>query len=140
MSVLPSTFLTTRAHGFSKPLGRFNKSQLRRQRLAHAILPMTLGNIYRMLRMLDLRSNMSIPTTSEFESIYDSLPGGARYIRLLEIEGNDDEGEISCKLRSTCLDDKPSFLALSYTWGDPNQTQTIFLTMLGTISLLGTSG
>jgi hypothetical protein len=68
---------------------------------------------------------MAIPTASQIASIYEPLPAGARYIRLLEIEGNDDGQGISCKLRPTWLDETPSFLALSYTWGDPEQMQTI---------------
>jgi hypothetical protein len=64
------------------------------------------------------------PRTAQNYSMYDTLPAG-RHIRLLEIEENDTGNEISCKLKATCLDEKPSFLALSYVWGDPEKTQTI---------------
>ncbi|KAJ4989724.1 heterokaryon incompatibility protein [Stagonosporopsis vannaccii] len=46
-------------------------------------------------------------------------------IRLLQLKPGKGEEPIRCWLFEVRLDDWPSYQALSYTWGDPNDTSTI---------------
>ena len=68
------------------------------------------------LRLLILgRRAVDISTLSEFQ--YSRLEG-ARGIRLLVLQPGRVSDEISCTLKIVLLDERPSFEALSYTWGD----------------------
>lgn len=49
---------------------------------------------------------------------YESLPSPT-CIRLLELLPTTSNGVIRCSLKTTELEDAPSFKALSYTWGSP---------------------
>ncbi len=66
--------------------------------------------------------------------IYQSalLPlGSSRSIRLIEVlcceDIQDDLTPIKCRLYLTSLDNSEPYTALSYTWGDPDETETIEL-------------
>ena len=60
----------------------------------------------------------------EQPSYYGVTLQGQKDIRLVTILPNDEDG-ISCKLEVVSLDEKPSYLALSYVWGDETNTQEI---------------
>jgi len=55
---------------------------------------------------------------------YTRLDADRKEIRLLELEPGSPEDTVRCKLTTTTLDDAPSYEALSYTWEDPEMTQT----------------
>lgn len=75
------------------------------------------------LRLLILgRRAVDISTLSEFQ--YSRLEG-ARGIRLLVLQPGRISDEISCTLKIVSLDERPSFEALSYTWGDPAEKRPI---------------
>lgn len=58
-------------------------------------------------------------------SLYTPLTD-KRSIRLLTIDASANGPVMSCGLVPACLDDpQTSYLALSYTWGDPKRTKTI---------------
>lgn len=56
-------------------------------------------------------------TPSEFDCLYKLLPTTTS-IRLLELLPS-EPGTISCSMITSDLEDKPTFDALSYTWGNP---------------------
>ena len=51
-------------------------------------------------------------------------------IRLVTIKPGPFDADIECELKHVFLDDKPSYEALSYTWGDANDTRSLFLSGL----------
>lgn len=60
--------------------------------------------------------------------LYDSLDESRREIRLITLlPSEDDEGEIACLLETASLDDEPEYAALSYVWGDPDDTIEILV-------------
>ncbi|KAF5980930.1 heterokaryon incompatibility protein [Fusarium coicis] len=66
----------------------------------------------------DLRSAQGSP-------LYDSLKLSGHQIRLLTIKST--MSEISCEMEVTDLHDQLPFNALSYVWGDPGNTEDIFI-------------
>jgi hypothetical protein len=63
-----------------------------------------------------------------YRTSYQPLDRNARSIRLLEIGLADDESDpVSCRLISVSLDERPSYYALSYVWGDPQVTTPVIL-------------
>lgn len=60
--------------------------------------------------------------TSEF--LYDELPKNG-WIRLLHLQPGESEQALQCSLVSTSLEEAPQYEALSYTWGDPEATDTL---------------
>lgn len=61
-------------------------------------------------------------------SVYTELDPTRHEIRLLQISAKrsiDPKEEIGCKLTVHSLDDKPSYTAISYVWGDPQVTLPI---------------
>ena len=50
---------------------------------------------------------------------------GLRDIRLLEVLPGDDAGMVVTSMITVSLDSKPTYVALSYAWGDAAQTRTI---------------
>ena len=69
------------------------------------------------------------------------LPCSSTYIRLIELEpsrnGSVDNHSATqslplfrCQIRSVSLESRPSFTALSYTWGNPDRTRPIVLSNL----------
>ena len=70
------------------------------------------------------------PVTDNPTSIYTPLDKTGNEIRLLEIlpaKSGDPEASVECKLFTCSLNDKPSYTALSYVWGDPNDTKPIIV-------------
>ena len=64
----------------------------------------------------------------ESDSLYKPLNVERREIRLLHIKPSLTlEEQPKCFLETVSLDDNPRFEALSYAWGDPNQTRPIKL-------------
>jgi hypothetical protein len=57
--------------------------------------------------------------------IYNTLPDTSDNLRLLIVHGGDVSEPIRCTLRIVSLHDKPSYDALSYTWGDSATTKPI---------------
>lgn len=58
---------------------------------------------------------------------YTPLAPESAEIRLLTIEPGLWDADIKCNLQHVFLDNKPSYEALSYTWGDSNDIRQIFL-------------
>lgn len=70
------------------------------------------------------------PVTDNPASIYTPLDNTRNEIRLLEVlpaKSGDPEASVECKLFTCSLNDKPSYTALSYVWGDPNNTKPIIV-------------
>ena len=65
-------------------------------------------------------------TSSPFK--YDPLPGGPEspHIRLLELLPGDGAEPLRCNLHVVPLGREPGYEALSYCWGDPKSTHSIF--------------
>lgn len=59
--------------------------------------------------------------------MYAKLDVERRQIRLAHILPGRWSENVSCKLTVVSLDDKPSYEALSYAWGDPSDKVPIFL-------------
>jgi len=59
---------------------------------------------------------------------YESLPqgDGGQWIRLIELHGGQGSDKIECSIQHTNLADNPQYEAISYCWGDPNITSTIW--------------
>ena len=75
------------------------------------------------LRLLILRQRaVDISTLSKFQ--YSRLEG-VRGTRLLVLHPGLVSDEISCTLKTVSLDERPSFEALSYTWGDPAEKRPV---------------
>ncbi|KAF2817135.1 uncharacterized protein BDZ99DRAFT_357693, partial [Mytilinidion resinicola] len=59
---------------------------------------------------------------------YDSLAKDHNEIRLIKLSSSSDPNyDIGCELIVTSLDENPKYKALSYTWGNPNDTVPITL-------------
>ncbi|RDW82327.1 hypothetical protein BP6252_03439 [Coleophoma cylindrospora] len=62
---------------------------------------------------------------------YQPLDISKRQIRIVTLQPKvpylNTRCDISCKLRTVSLGDKPKYEALSYVWGDPTKTRTILL-------------
>lgn len=59
---------------------------------------------------------------------YNYLDESRREIRLITLlPSEDDEGQIACWLETASLDDEPEYAALSYVWGDPDDTTEILV-------------
>lgn len=48
-------------------------------------------------------------------------------IRVLTLHAADVLGPIVCSLQVAVLDERPDYEALSYTWGDPDVRETIYV-------------
>jgi hypothetical protein len=57
--------------------------------------------------------------------IYEPLPHTSEYLRILTLHAGGVSDPIRCSLRTASFREKPSYDALSYTWGDPNDTKPI---------------
>ena len=55
---------------------------------------------------------------------YPLLPAEVDAIRILKVEAGDFYDPLICTLRSVAFGDKPKYVALSYTWGDPFPNST----------------
>jgi hypothetical protein len=58
---------------------------------------------------------------------YKPLEGSEIRLLRVEKESSADGGEIFCQLKHVKLDSKPVYVALSYAWGDPNETKPIIV-------------
>src|ERR1700722_15178234 len=67
--------------------------------------------------------------TNSHPSLYRSL-GGPRNTRLIEIQPDDLNDDISCSLFTANIDDNRPYFSLSYVWGDPTKTQPVKVTAL----------
>ncbi|KAF2822390.1 HET-domain-containing protein, partial [Ophiobolus disseminans] len=56
---------------------------------------------------------------------HDPLPESTPHIRLLQLVQGDFDQDIICNLSIWPLDTAPSYIAISYTWGDPTPTVNI---------------
>lgn len=62
------------------------------------------------------------------DKIYSPLDKGKREIRLVKLFPDPDpDYDIRCEISNVSLDTRPSYRALSYTWGNPNDTIPITL-------------
>jgi hypothetical protein len=66
-----------------------------------------------------LPSSTDFPEKSSLSSIYSRLNKERNEIRVLELLPAGKSQDIHCNLKIISLDDKPTYTALSYTWGDP---------------------
>lgn len=58
---------------------------------------------------------------------YEYIPlQGRESIRLLQLKSGKEDDPIECWIFEARLDDYPSYEAISYMWGDPNDKSTIF--------------
>jgi hypothetical protein len=72
-----------------------------------------------------------------FRTLYSPLDPARSQIRLLEIISADsDDGPVRCLLRTVSLNDKPTYCALSYVWGDPTKTARILIAAESTTGIL----
>ena len=58
-------------------------------------------------------------------TIYDTLPDASDHLRLLRVHAGSVSEPIRCTLRTVSFRDKPSYEALSYTWGDSASNKPI---------------
>jgi len=58
---------------------------------------------------------------------HEALPDPKSYIRLLEILNGGPNKQIACRLTAWSIQDAPPYYALSYTWGNPNETTKIVI-------------
>jgi hypothetical protein len=58
---------------------------------------------------------------------YDILPTDGKFIRILTLRPGHFDSIIQCSLRTESLEQKPSYEALSYVWGDKDPPGTILL-------------
>lgn len=62
------------------------------------------------------------------EFTYSALPSKTHYIRLLTLFPSTEEASVlRCRLTSVAVDTFPAFKALSYTWGPPERTHTLWV-------------
>ena len=54
------------------------------------------------------------PSTAQFE--HDTIPGGGRHIRLLEIQEINPDGHVVCRLTTWPVAGAPAYYALSYVF------------------------
>jgi hypothetical protein len=66
-------------------------------------------------------------TSVQLKRIYQDLPSPNTIRILTLLKRNPNDGMIRCQLRNVCLSDKLGYIALSYTWGSPESTRTIFV-------------
>jgi hypothetical protein len=62
-------------------------------------------------------------------ALYEPLDKSRNEIRILEIlpQNSEEEDIVHCRLFRCSLDDKPSYAALSYVWGDMRMTRSVFV-------------
>jgi hypothetical protein len=79
-------------------------------------------------------STDSTSTAAKMATIcYSSLDRSRNEIRLIELlpktmtGPHQDELPLHCKIFHVSLNENPQYMALSYTWGDPRDTQTIII-------------
>lgn len=60
-------------------------------------------------------------------ALYQDLDESRSEIRLLEILSDAPDDMLECKLHTTSVDYRPQFTALSYVWGDPEDTEDILV-------------
>lgn len=58
---------------------------------------------------------------------YPPLSSEKREVRLLRLQPGNEASELQCHLSVVSIDSNPSYEALSYTWGDLNNTSIIFV-------------
>jgi hypothetical protein len=65
-------------------------------------------------------------SSQEFQ--YEPLNPSTKEIRLITIESCKDlDKQVQCGMFNRCLEDAGDYIALSYTWGDPNQRRPIWI-------------
>lgn len=69
----------------------------------------------------------SSPSSSDSAYSYSLLPSSPTSIRLLILNPDFPRAEINCRLETVPLDSAPNYEALSYAWGPPLLTETIFI-------------
>lgn len=67
------------------------------------------------------------PITDRKSFSYTPLPDPDIYIRLIEIDTENEDGEIRCNLTTWLTEEAPSYQAISYTWGEATSTTRIFI-------------
>jgi hypothetical protein len=71
------------------------------------------------------------PSDEEQAYTYQALDASRQQIRLIKLHNNDLDNalapNIRCELTTHDLDTAPVYIALSYVWGPPQPTQTIYL-------------
>ncbi|RDW56758.1 hypothetical protein BP6252_13981 [Coleophoma cylindrospora] len=77
-------------------------------------------------QMSELAIDQSLSTASIY-TVYDNLESTKSEIRLIEIVNGDNSAgdHIQCILHTVSLQDNPTYTALSYVWGDAEETEPI---------------
>ena len=88
------------------------------------LFPVSLAPQTSSLPLCEFRT--SLPKTPTIEMAYAELDTNQNLIRLLRLgPASSDDDEITCSFVIASLDEKPEFEALSYTWGDVNDTRPV---------------
>jgi len=56
-------------------------------------------------------------------------------IRLLKLHPAKNSGRVHCSIEHHSLDDQPQYVALSYTWGNPDITKPLVIDKYGALSI-----
>jgi hypothetical protein len=72
---------------------------------------------------MSIFAQSNVQATSMESRLHLPLRGGK--IRILTVHPGNVPDPIVCSLEVAVLDDRPVYEALSYTWGDPDITETI---------------
>jgi hypothetical protein len=76
-------------------------------------------------------SNTAISSQPTSSILYFPLDDKGNQIRVLQLSPAKKSREIRCKLKIVSLDDKPTYTALSYTWGEPIRRSASLWTVRG---------
>jgi Heterokaryon incompatibility protein (HET) len=71
------------------------------------------------------RDQMLAERAMDFQ--YEPLNPSRNYIRVLDLMPGSFNDAFQCSLRTVLLDDRPTYQALSYTWGEAVTTATLFI-------------
>jgi hypothetical protein len=72
-----------------------------------------------------IRAPSAIQGTTMISDARSHVPLRDGEIRILTLHAGEAADPIVCSLHVAVLDDQPVYEALSYTWGDPDVTETI---------------
>jgi hypothetical protein len=99
-----------------------------------------LSNVRRISQMAQQLATMSsyipndavlapsaIQATTMISSAHPHVPLRDGEIRILTLHAGEAADAIVCSLHVAVLDDQPVYEALSYTWGDPDVTETVWV-------------
>ncbi len=86
-----------------------------------------LGKLQSTMLMGRKKKENTSRKTNRLRFEYDPLPHSATHIRLVQINRQPQNGNISCDLIAVPLAKAPAYRALSYTWGNESVQHQILL-------------